>query len=239
MGADNFTEASLNLVSTKHKVKNLVRQLLPQKVKDMYRAFVPRNMTEAFSEVYGRDDWDGGSGYGSKPENTVEYRSLLETFLRLHKIGSVVDIGCGDWQFSQLINWQDVKYLGIDTVPAIVAINNHRFGPRFQFEYRDVTRDSLPPGDLVILKDVLQHWPNDIIQAFLPRLEQYRFALITNCGSQKPNLNADIAMTGYRPLDLRLPPFNYPCEELLRYRTSEVPEGELNKLVLLHRSAIL
>jgi SAM-dependent methyltransferase len=193
-------------------------------------------MKEAFSDVYGRDDWNGGSGRGSTPENTVEYRKVIEDFLRTHEIKRVVDIGCGDWQFSRLIDWGKTEYIGIDTVPAVIEANRQRFGSRYQFECLDVSCDTLPPGDLVLMKDVLQHWPNDIILSFLPRLEQYRFAILTNCGNSSPDLNTDIAMTGYRPLDLRQAPFNYASEELLRYRSDEVPQGQWNKLVLLHRS---
>jgi len=226
------------LVSTKLKLKEFVRRVTPQKIKDFYRIFFPRSMKESFSDIYGRDDWDGGSGRGSTPENTAEYRNLIEEFLRTHEINRVVDIGCGDWQFSRLIDWKHIDYIGIDTVPAVIEANQRRYGSRYQFECIDVTRDALPPGDLVIMKDVLQHWPNGIIRAFLPRLEQYRYAILTNCGYPSPELNTDIAMTGYRPLDLRLAPFHYASEELLRYRTDEVPSGQWNKLVLLHRSRI-
>jgi len=193
-------------------------------------------MQEAFTDVYQRNDWDVGSGRGSTPDNTVEYRKLIERFIHTHEIKSVIDIGCGDWQFSRLIEWGDVEYLGIDTVPAVVEANRKRFGPRYRFECRDVTNDKLPPTDLLLMKDVLQHWPNSAIQTFLPRLKNYRFAILTNDGCPSPRLNTEIRMTGYRPLDLRQPPFSVAMEELLRYRTDEVQREQWNKLVLLYRS---
>jgi SAM-dependent methyltransferase len=213
-----------------------LRRALPQPLKNLYRVFFPRSMKESFSALYARDDWEGGSGRGSTLENTVEYRDLIERFLRTHDIKRVVDIGCGDWQFSRLINWGNVEYLGIDTVPAVIEANRQRYGHLHRFECLDVTSDALPPGDLVIVKDVLQHWPNAAIRAFLPRLEQYRFAVVTNNADQGPLLNSDIAMTGFRPLDLRAAPFFFEAEELLRYRTDEAAPGILNKLVLLHQS---
>lgn len=214
----------------------MLRRILPQPLKDFYRVFVPRSMTESFSSVYARDDWQGGSGRGSTPENTVVYRELIERFLRTHNIKRVVDIGCGDWQFSRLINWENIDYIGIDTVPAVIEANRQRYGLHYRFECLDVTRDTLPPGDLVIMKDVLQHWPNDAIQAFLPRLEKYRFAILTNCAYQGPSLNTEIAMTGFRPLDLRQAPFFFEAEEILRYHSDDSAPGLLNKLVLLHQS---
>jgi SAM-dependent methyltransferase len=214
-------------------LKQNLRRVTPQPIKDFYRLFRPRTMQEAFAEVYARDDWEGGSGRGSTASNTVAYRQLLTDFLRYHEIKSVVDVGCGDWQFSQLIDWSGIDYLGIDTVPAVVKENRKRFGSRARFECRDVTREGLPPADLVLLKDVLQHWPTAAIQSFRPQLAQCRFAVITNSVDDGPRLNCDIAMSGYRGLDLRLAPFNWPAEELLRYQTDESKNGELNKLVLL------
>jgi len=211
-----------------------LRRITPQPFKDVYRWLVPRTMTRAFSEVYRHDGWQGGSGRGSTPQNTVLYRAFLETFIRQRKIRSVVDIGCGDWAFSQFVDWGDVDYLGVDTVPAVVEHNRARFGSRYRFAYLDACRDPLPPADLVVMKDVLQHWPNDVIQAFLPRLSAYCYALITNDAWPPAGLNSDIAVTGYRRLDLRGAPFHLRATEVLRYRTVEIPEGCWNKLVLLY-----
>jgi SAM-dependent methyltransferase len=219
-------------------VLTTLRRVTPQPVKDAYRRLVPRTMARAFGEVYRDEVWGGGSGRGSTPENTVAYRGLVEGFLREHHIRSVVDIGCGDWAFAHLTDWGSVDYLGLDTVPSVIAANARRYGPRFRFGALDVSRESLPSADLVIIKDVFQHWPNDEIRRFIPRLSIYRFALITNDAFPGRDLNTDIAMTGYRPIDLRMSPFHLGAKELLRYGTDEVPQGRWNKLVLLHQPQV-
>jgi SAM-dependent methyltransferase len=222
-----------------YRALDVGRRLLPRFAKRALRSAFPRSMGAAFTEVYRRDVWEGGSGRGSSPENTEAYRELLERFLREHpEIERVVDLGCGDWTFSQLVDWSAVDYLGIDTVDDVIEENRRRFGHRAKFETVDISTSSLPEGDLVILKDVLQHWPTVTIQEFLPRLRRYRWALITNC-AYGDAMNSDVAMTGYRPLDLREGPFHVPAEELLRYRTDEVEEGTLNKLVLLVDTQLL
>ena len=58
-----------------------------------------------FSEIYDKNLWNGGSGPGSNPISNQLYISLLERFLTEKKISSIVDAGCGDWQFSKFINW--------------------------------------------------------------------------------------------------------------------------------------
>ena len=42
-------------------------------------------------------------------------------------INKVLDLGCGDWQFSQFVNWKDKEYIGIDCVDSVIANNNKQF----------------------------------------------------------------------------------------------------------------
>lgn len=210
-----------------------LKSLVPAPAKRWYRKLRPRTPKLVFSDIYSKDKWAGGSGTGSSPENTAEYRALIERFVRDHDITSVVDIGCGDWQFSRLIDWGEIDYLGLDTVPAVVRANRERFGPRFRFELLDVSVDALPLADLAIMKDVLQHWPNDTVRAFLPQLSAYRYVLVTNTVWPSELLNGDAPMGGYRPLDLRRAPFSIDAEAVLEYHTDESPGDTKDKLVLL------
>src|SRR5689334_13257574 len=135
---------------------------------------------------------------------------VLQNFLRDRQIRSVVDLGCGDWQFSQYIDWSGIQYTGVDLVPSVVEQNQARFAKsnvRFQLYDGDFSR--LPRADLLIAKDVLQHWSNKTVHEFLPTLQRYPYSLITNCINPRgPTRNIDIPDGGYRYLDLRLPPFN-------------------------------
>ena len=59
------------------------------------------------------------------------------------------------------------------------------------------------------MKDVLQHWPNADIIAFLPSLRRFRYCLITNdCAIVGRTVNADIAPGEWRGIDLSQPPFS-------------------------------
>jgi SAM-dependent methyltransferase len=212
-----------------------LREVVPAPLKDLYRCFVPRSMKETFCDIYLLNSWGSGSGIGSTQENTGPYREFVQEFLRWHKIRSAVDLGCGDWNFSRLIDWSGVRYTGIDVVPEVIAANRQAFGSRGEFKCLDFSREELPPADLALVKDVLQHWPNDAIRSFMGRLQQFRYALITNCCYEHSTLNADIGIGGFRPLDLRREPFGYDLEEVLRFRTEGVPVAGENKQVLLLR----
>lgn len=136
--------------------------------------------SEIFDRIYTSNLWGTGSGAGSAPANTEPYRRFLSTFIRTNRVRSVLDVGCGDWQIGKLIDWSGVHYTGLDV--SGVVLKNTRLHARdgVQFIEADATTDPLPRADLLILKDVLQHWSNDDILRFLPKLQGFDRALITN-----------------------------------------------------------
>lgn len=167
---------------------------------------------QIFGHIYASDHWDGGSGVGSAPDATEPYRRVLAEILGASDVGSVVDVGCGDWQLGSLVDWSGVDYLGLDVVPEVVERNGARFGSRgVRFSVLDGRQEALPAGDLLLAKDVLQHWPNADVSAFLGRaLAQYRYCLITNDVESvhwTGPANQDIALGEWRTLDLESAPF--------------------------------
>ena len=186
---------------------------------------------ERFERIYERGDWGkdakgkGVSGPGSTLAATRQYRAFLQDFLAANRIRSVVDAGCGDWEFSQKINWKGIDYLGLDIVPAVVEANRRRFGSaNVRFAVADIVRGDLPPADLLIVKDVLQHLSNADIALVLKKLQGYRHVLIVN-DVRPDTLTAeptDIATGGYRLLDVTRPPYSVPGMKVLTWRAADV-----------------
>ena len=176
-------------------------------------------MKKQFEEIYSENKWLYGSGEGSQPQHTRPYAAFLQNFLRQNKIKSVVDMGCGDWQFSQFIDWKGIEYQGFDVVASVVEANQKKFSsPAIRFQLAAGDGSDLPSANLLIAKDVLQHWSNDAVMTFLPNLKKYDYCLLTNCVN--PNgktTNENIENGGFRYLDLRLPPFAIQAEELLSF----------------------
>lgn len=166
-------------------------------------------LQERFSVIYEENQWTNGSGPGSMPKHTIEYRAFLSKFIAENEIKSVTDLGCGDWQSTRLMDWTGIHYLGLDVVQWIVEDNNNKFGSE-NVEFRHFSDLSqLPGGDLCICKEVFQHLPNGIIQEHLEAIKnKYRFALITNMVEPIEQCNQDIEVGGGRPLRLELEPFN-------------------------------
>ena len=208
-------------------------------------------MGSSFAGIFHSAEWDATqrsrSGPGSWPELTVEYRRILQDCLRRLQVRSVVDIGCGDWASSRHIYWSGISYLGVDVVPDLIEWLNATYGSdHVRFSCADAVRDDLPTADLAIAKDVLQHWPNHAVQALLPRLSRFRYALVTNdrecvvpgdwrslwLPRRVGRLNDDIPIGGWRPLDLLSSPFRLRAERLARLRVP-VGHGVFIKDVLL------
>lgn len=177
-----------------------------------------------FEDIYRSGAWGLGSGSGSAEAVTRPYRQFIQDFVRRRRIRSVVDLGCGDWQFSQHIDWSGVSYLGVDVSATALASARRFEGGSIAFREADARAAALPQADLLIAKDVLQHWSNDDILQFLPRLEGFRYALITNgfpsSRLEKTNLPKR-AGAGYRPIDLAAPPFRLEGRYVLEYQGDE------------------
>lgn len=180
----------------------------------MKKLFTDHN--EYFSKIYAGGGWGPiQSGGGSSPENTVEYREFLSNFIEENKIKTVYDFGCGDWSFSKLIDWSNVKYTGIEIVESVVNNLKQYEDVNIRFVFlSDVERFYKCKGDLLIIKDVLQHWTNKEITTFLDNVkDQFKFILITNSSTQSEDWQETPERS--RPLSCRYYPLKKYNVELL------------------------
>lgn len=164
------------------------------------------NIQKTFATIYSKSVWGGGSGAGSDLRNTVMYVAYVQHFMELNSVKSVVDIGCGDWRFSQHLNFAGRQYLGVDVVESVIARNASAYGrANVEFKIADATEFIIPQCDLLLCKDVLQHLSNSNVAAILKRGNVATRALITN--DYYP-ANYDCKNGDTRPLDITADPFN-------------------------------
>ena len=193
---------------------------------------------KVFNKIYDCNSWGGKSrsGPGSDPQNTQSYIRFVNQWLTKHpECESIVELGCGDWATTRLINLSTQHtYLGMDIVDSVVNANNALFqSESIKFECSDFLTQIPPIADLLLIKDVLQHLANDNVKLFLQKiLPRYKYAIITNdvgkyeewkrFGSyfgrrklQEPNI--DISDGNSRPLKLDKPPFELKVSERSTY----------------------
>ena len=143
-------------------------------------------MEATFTEIYSKNKWGGGSGTGSNmSRNNQKYIDILNNILhnKDYSIKNICDIGCGDWEFSKCIDFTNFQYLGIDCVKSVIDENVKKYSKKnISFIHKSVENDFIPSGyDLIILKDVIQHWTDEAILKYLPKiLENNKYVFITN-----------------------------------------------------------
>ena len=193
-----------------------------QHLVDQASGSVPADHTRTFEEIYRSNAWNSGSGFGSTVEATQVYRGFLQDFLRLNAIASVVDLGCGDWTFSRLIDWTGVEYTGVDVSETALARAKRYQSDNVRFVVLNAMTDCLPSADLLIVKDVLQHWPNEDILLFLGKLKEFDRALITNrFSAERFRSNCNSRLGDVRAINLAEPPFSLRGSNVLRFLADE------------------
>lgn len=180
--------------------------------------FAEQDHQNQFEKVYNDGIWGIGSGGGSTDEATQEYREFLQSFLDENNIKSVLDIGCGYWAFNEHINWSGIEYTGVDVARPVIDHNNQNNKTSTRsFMVGNMLSADLPKADLIIVKDVMIHHPNNDILKFLKREQNAKFALVTN--DNHGSINSDIDTPGkYHSIDITKPPFNVNAKPVLVWK---------------------
>lgn len=165
-------------------------------------------LQETFEAIYRDGKWGRApegqaafwSGNGSKPEHSAAYEDFVVSFLQRHPdIASLVDIGCGDFRVSGRILQRvgrPIDYTGCDIVRPLIAHHNEtQATSNRRFMVVNAVEEDPPRGDVVTIRQILQHLSNAQIAQVLERARRlYRAAIITeslplSCGAP----NRDIA----------------------------------------------
>jgi len=190
----------------------------------------------AFTQLYSSRGWlepESVSGPGSTLRRTGVIRRKLPALFRDLHVRSVLDAGCGDFNWFQAMEMELEldRYVGVEVVEELVAINQERYGTdRRQFVSLDVTRDDLPRVDLIFCRDCLVHLKNGQIRAALRNFRRSgsTYLLATTFTGDHPNEEAPLG--GWRPVNLERAPFNLgPPLQLIRERESVEDERHPDK----------
>jgi hypothetical protein len=184
----------------------------------------------AFADIYDKDLWGLATGEWAAPRPGEETEAdrmarlvgLIQQLIALNDIKSVVEFGCGFWSYAKQIDFTGVNYDGFDVVEGIVSHNNATYGRENIHFHRVADGVRLPPADLLISKDVLQHLPTAHVQYYFDLFKRnFKYMLIGNDVEPSDNLNGDAPPGGYRALRFELPPFNEPNIVVQRWITAD------------------
>ncbi len=246
-------------------LKNALRRITPDFLLQLYRRGrlrrarrrnAGRSPEKVFRDVYRRNQWGGQageffSGTGSEASQAAGYAEAVRDFVREHRITSIVDLGCGDYRVGALLRTSGVTYTGVDVVPELIEHNRALYANAdTDFVCRNLLEDSLPPGELCLVRQVLQHLSNQEIATTLGRLAQYQYVLVTEhypapSRLVRPNLDKahgpDTRVSEGSGVFLDLPPFSASVESIILESPVDGPivsAGEVLRTMLLVRLAL-
>ena len=217
----------MSLTQVKEYIKNVIAKtgLFHTRAYILYRLvrgrenithLLQKKRANRFSKIYETGTWLNGrnsgslSGSGSEVLNTGKIREELPKILAQLRVASLLDIGCGDWNWMRHIELP-CKYIGVDIVPSVIRRNTAEFGSsNRKFIILDAVEEPLPDCDVILCREVLFHLSfSDGLSLIKNTLQSSaRYLLATS--DMDTEINNDIRTGDFRFLNLRRKPFSFP-----------------------------
>ena len=191
-------------------------------------------LKEVFTNIYESNLWtseESRSGLGSELKSTEVIRKELPELFRKFKIESVLDIPCGDFNWMQHVDMNNVNYIGADIVNKMIESNNITF-PNVDFRVLDLTESELPTVDLIFVRDLLGHFNYQNVNKSLQNIIRSGSKYLLTTSFTRWHYNVDIENGGWRPINLMLQPFSLKPIYLINEDCFE-GDGQYNDKCLL------
>lgn len=148
---------------------------------------IPWPTKAVMDQIYEQKLWGGStfdfySGFGShNPEIITPYMASVTQFLKSHANNlTVCDLGCGDFNIGKHFTAHTKTYHAIDIVENLINRNKNLYqSNNLEFYCLDISKDTLPAADCVILRQVLQHLSNAEIHSILTKLINFKYIILT------------------------------------------------------------
>jgi hypothetical protein len=144
-----------------------------------------------FSIIYEVNAWGGEkgefySGSGSHNEQTAGYAKAVYDFILENDIHEIIEIGCGDFNVTNKIltlldeTHYDFQYTGYDVVKPLIKRNISSYASsKINFVCKDSCTGILKAGDLLIIRQVLQHLSNRSIKQIVNKFKNYKYIVVS------------------------------------------------------------
>jgi hypothetical protein len=167
---------------------------------------------DVFDEIFNKNLWGSASsrsGIGSELVFTQNYRAQLVEIIRQRNIRSMIDAPCGDllWM-KEVLRELDINYIGGDISPSLVSSLINEFS-HLDIRLFDICVDPFPDVDLWHCRDCFFHLPNKDIFFALKNFSRSNIPwILVTSHKSRIHKNLDVAVGGFRFLDLEKAPFN-------------------------------
>lgn len=203
------------------RIQNLLDLLPGQKKR---RILSLRDPESRFTQIFRSNYWgnaESKSGFGSSLAATEEIRAKLPAIFRQHRVRTIFDAPCGDFNWMQhVVRETSVRYIGGDIVAPLIATNREKFGAdSISFFKCDITNAAFPKADLWLCRHCLFHLSYNDIAASLKNFLSSEINLLLTTSHipvSEKIINRNIRTSDFRLIDLFSDPFNFPDNYLFQ-----------------------
>jgi len=154
------------------------------------------------------------SGTGSTMKGTIGVRQCLARWIAKYNIRTFVDVPCGDGNWVGSIPGLDnILYQGFDIAEKSVmtARSKNTAHPNMSFNVFDISSNVPPKADMIMSRDVIQHWPLSFALKVLQneKASGSKYLAVTTFPGRT---NKEVPLGGFYQNNMRVHPFNFPLE---------------------------
>lgn len=221
------------IVATKRWLKNnaITTPLLAAWHRWKYKKWQNKPVKDVFEAIYAQNHWNSTesvSGSGSELAQTEKVRAALPQLFQDYQIQTVADIPCGDFNWMKNVDLSVLQhYIGGDIVAPLIQHNKNIYTTKkITFEIIDLTKDSLPEVDLLIVRDCWVHLSFEHIKKCMQNIQKSKITYLLATTFPQQKYNTDIVTGSWRPINLLEKPFCFPPPLLLIQEGSSESDGE-------------
>ena len=201
--------------------------------------FPYKNDTNVFTTIYNNNIWGSGesrSGGGSYVNTTKIIRKMLPVLWKEYDIKTFLDVPCGDYNWMKEVEKDNIVYIGGDIVNELIEQNNQKYKmENVSFRVLDITKDILPTVDMIFCKDCLQHLSYEDVFKALKNFKYSNSKYLLTTSYPLTLSNWDIFTGDYRPLNLRIKPFNLSASIVRIHEKPKKNHVEKDKYMYLYK----
>jgi len=189
---------------------------------------------EKFKQIEDENQWNYDQE--ARVNNTIKLRAQLLTYIEQEGIRTIVDVPSGHftWQEKLIVDsfsrGNPVAYTGADIVESITEKNREAY-PMHKFRTLDITQDTIPAADLLIVRDCLVHYSHSGALKALENILYSRVKWIALTTFPNHIKNKDITLGGWHPQNLFLEPYSLPFPAYL-LTEKHTGEGQYDDKIL-------
>lgn len=208
------------------------------------RTYKNRDPQDVFKEIATHAKWSGIDSISGPGSDLSQAQRLITVVPQiLYRTGAKVfpDLPCGDHHWMKEVPLSGFHYIGGDIVPDLIQRNQKMHGSSSrEFRILDLTTDTLPPADLILVRDCLVHLNFRSIRRALENLNRSSIRYLLTTTFPRTRHNCDVTTGNWRPLNLQRPPFNLPppIELLVEGCTESYGQYSDKALGLWHMNAL-